>query len=133
MTIENGILPMGAVYAPTGGVARTMLSLGRTTDSNKLLLDEDLDLILRKTILVTSKAPTPNASSPNGYTQQRTSIVFHSPKLLANGNYTKNSFSFVLSYDPETTAAEIAELREYAAHIGVQSEFDELFENGSPS
>jgi len=133
MPIENGILPLGAVYTPSGGSILDMISLGRTSDSHKILLDEGLDLILRKTLLVTSKAPVPNASSPNGYTQQRTSLVFHLPKLLANGNYTKNSLRIEFSYDPETTSSERAFAREMISHVGLQDEFNELFSSGSPS
>ncbi len=131
MTISAASIPVGATYAPTGGVATSFVSLGQTTDSHKLFLDDSSSFILRKTLSVTSKAPTPSSGAPNGYTQQRNSVVFLQPKLLANGNYTKNSIRVEVSYDPEASAAERAELREMLAHLGSDADFDNLFDQGS--
>lgn len=131
MTISAASIPVGASYAPTGGVATSFVSLGQTVDAHTLFLDDSSDFILRKTLKVTSKAPTPSNGAPNGYTQQRNSVVFLQPKLLANGNYTTNSLRIEVSYDPETTTAERAEMREMLSHLGVDADFDNLFDQGS--
>jgi hypothetical protein len=131
MSLANASIPIGATYAPTGGSATTLKSLGVTGESNKLYIDDGADLILRKTCLASSKAGVPNAGSPNGYTQQRSTIVFHVPYLLANGNYTKNKVSLEVSFDLETDAAGRAYLRELIAHCGVDADFDGLFDDGS--
>lgn len=133
MPLENASVPIGATYAPTGGSATTLASLGKTSDSNKLFVDDGADLILRKTCLATSKAPVPSSSAPNGYTQQRSTIVFHVPMLLANGNYTKNSVKIEVAFDPEADSSERAYLRELIAHCGVDADFDGLFDDGSVS
>jgi hypothetical protein len=86
---------------------------------------------MRKTALATSKAPVPNASAPNGYTQQRSTIVFHVPYLLDNGSVTKNSVKVEIAFDPETDAAGRAFLRELVAHCGDDADFDGLFDDGS--
>jgi hypothetical protein len=131
MSLDNASIPIGASYSPSGGSATDIVSLGKTLESNKLFIDSGEDLILRRTMLATSKSPVPNASAPNGYTQQRTSIVFHVPLLLDNGKVTTNTVKAEVSYDPETDTSERAFLRELFAHIGSDADFDNLFDDGS--
>lgn len=129
--LSNASVPIGATYAPSGGSATSLVSLGHTSDSNKLFIDDGSDLILRKTVLATSKSPVPNSGAPNGYTQQRTTIVFHVPMLLANGNYTTNTVRIEVAFDPEADASERGFLRELIAHCGADADFDSLFDDGS--
>jgi hypothetical protein len=131
MSISNGSIPIGATYAPSGGSATSLVSLGGSLGEQKVFIDDSSDLALRKTAVVTSKPPTPLASAPNGYTQQRSAIVFHIPLLLDNGNYTINKVSIEMSFDIETDASEMTLLREFIAHVGVDTDFDDLFEQGS--
>lgn len=131
MTIANASIPMGATLAPTGGTARTLVSLGSNPGENKLFLEDGSSLILRMNILATSKLPSPNASKPNGYTQQRSTLNFQRPKLLANGNYTTNSARVEISYDPESTTAEIQELLDAVGLSTVDTDFDGLWFSGS--
>lgn len=134
MSLTATTVPIGATWAiPVDGTATALKSLGSTLSSNKLYLDDGSALVLQKQFEVTAKSPVPLASAPNGYSQQRAKVYFKSPKLLANGNYTVNTVSVEIAYDPETTASEIAALREIASIIGAHSNFDELVEDGSTS
>jgi len=127
MSLSSASVPIGATYSPTGGSATSLVSMGTTLDQNKLYVDDASSLILRKTCLATVKAPTPLASAPNGYTQQRSKLVFHVPLLLDNGEYTVNTVEISMSYDPETDSSELAYLRELIAHVGVDADFNGLF------
>lgn len=131
MSLSSASVPIGASYSPSGGSATSFVSLGQTSGQNKLYIDDGEDLILRKTCLASSKAPVPNAASPNGYTQQRSTIIFHIPMLLANGEYTTNTVKIEVAFDPEADASERAYLRELIAHCGVDADFDGLFDDGS--
>lgn len=131
MPISNGSIPIGATYAPSGGTATSLVSLGGNLGSNQVFVDDDSPGALRKTALVTSKPFTPLASAPNGFTQRRSTVTFHVPLLLDNGKYTTNKVSIEMSYDMETDASEITLLRELIAHVGVDADFDDLFEQGS--
>lgn len=131
MSLNSASVPIGASYSPTGGSATSFVSMGSNPGANKLFIDDGADLILRKTVLATSKEPVPNASAPNGYTQQRTAIVFHVPMLLDNGKYTTNTVRIEVAFDPEADASERAYLRELIAHCGVDADFDNLFDDGS--
>lgn len=131
MSLSNASIPIGASYAPSGGSATAFASMGQTPGSNQLFIDDGADLILRKTCLASSKTPVPNAGAPNGYTQQRSSIVFHIPMLLDNGKYTTNTVRIEVAFDPEADSGERALLRELIAHVGVDADFDGLFDDGS--
>lgn len=131
MSLSNASIPIGATFSPTGGTATSFVSLGQSEGKNKLFIDDGSSLILRKTVLATSKTPVPNASAPNGYTQQRSTIVIHQPKLLANGEYTVNTMRLEVAYDPESTGSEVAELFELAGHIASDSDFAEFREDGA--
>lgn len=71
MPLTTATIPVGATYAPTGGAATTIKSLGQTLDSHKLYFDDGADIILRKTMLATAKPSVPSSGAPNGYTQTR--------------------------------------------------------------
>jgi len=131
MSLSSASVPIGATWAPTGGSATSLVSLGSNPGENKLFIDDGSGLILRKTILATSKPPVASASAPNGYTQQRTAVVLHFPLLLDNGSYTTNTLKVEIAFDPETTAAEIASMREWLSFLGDETDFDDLFNEGS--
>jgi hypothetical protein len=131
MALENASVPMGATYAPTGGTARTLKSLGQTLNEHKLWLDDGSSNILRGTLLAAVRPPVPQASAPNGLTQQRITCTYQRPKLLANGKYTTNSVELKVSYDIESAAADINELREIVRHLVTDADFSDLFLAGS--
>jgi hypothetical protein len=131
MSLASASVPIGATYTPAGGSATSFVSLGGTSEQNKLFIDDGADLILRKTCLASSKAPVASTSAPNGYTQQRSTIVFHVPMLLDNGNYTTNTVRIEVAFDPEADQTERDYLRELIAHCGVDADFDGLFDDGS--
>lgn len=131
MPLSGASIPVGATYSPTGGSATTFVSLGGTLGKKDLFLDDGSSLILRRLLSATSIAPRPLSSAPNGYTQQKVQLFMKVPKLLANGKYTTNTVDAVIRFDPETTTAERAFLREMLAHYGSDSDFAEFFEDGS--
>lgn len=134
MPLATANIPIGATYAPTGGSATAFSSLGYSSDGvHKLFIDDGSSLILRKNVIVTTRAPVVSVGAPNGYTQQRVNVYMKFPKLLANGNYTVNTVRVELAYDSESSAADIALMREMLAHLGSDADFDGLYEDASPA
>jgi hypothetical protein len=80
-------------------------------------LDDGASELLRTEVVASVKAPKVSVSAPNGYTQSRTSIFFKVPKLLANGKTTVNTFELKGAFDPETTDAERATVRNMAIQV----------------
>lgn len=133
MPIANSSVPVGATYAPTGGVATSFVELGKTENSNKLYLDDSSEIIDTTTLLVQSRAPTPNAGAPGGYTQQRASFRFHVPLLLDNGERTINVVQGSVSFDPETNSVEREALWDLMRHVSIDGDFAEFRDRGSMS
>ncbi len=130
MSFNNASVPLGGTYSPTGGSAKSLVTLGTTPKGHKLFLDEGLAALLRKTVLISVKDPVPG-NGPNGYTQRRGTFSLHSPILLDNGEVATNTITVTYAYDPETDASEIAGLREWLCHLGSDADFDGFFDDGS--
>jgi len=134
MPLATANIPIGATYTPAGGTATAFSSLGYSSDGvHKLFIDDGVSLILRKNVIVTTRAPVVSVGAPNGYTQQRVNVYMKFPKLLANGNYTVNTLRVDMSYDSESSAADVALMREMLTHLGVDADFDGLYEDASPA
>jgi hypothetical protein len=129
MALSSASVPVGATYTPSGGTATSFISMGKTLNQNKLYIDDSpTSLALRKTALATVKPPVVSSDAPNGFTQQRSSISFHVPLLLDNGEYTTNKVEVSISYDVETSAAELQYLRDLVIFTGADADFDGLFD-----
>lgn len=129
--LDGASVPIGASYAPTGGVATTLSSLGSTLNKHTLFLDENLSIVMRRLMEVFSKPPVASAGAPGGYTQQRTTVLVKVPITLGNGNVTVNTVKVEVAFDPETDAAGRTLLREFVAHLGSDTDFDDLFAEGA--
>jgi len=122
------------LLAPTVGATAGSIADGTATsmlqkDSkvNLFLLDESLSRGMQRTIMFTATDPSVSTSGANGYTQARSKFVIQSPKLLANNVVTKNSVEFKIMIDPETTAAEIQELKMLCASVLLSGSADSFF------
>lgn len=133
MPLKDASVPMGATYAPTGGTARTLKSLGATLNEHKLWLDDGSANILRKDLYAYVKPPVVVSTAPNGLSQQRITTVFRQPILLANGKYTTNTLEIKMSYDIETSSTQISELKSAGTHQFVDADFSDLWGAGSTS
>jgi len=125
MSLQNaGIVTAPSAFTPTGGTALTFVSAGNFAAGKvTLYVAADTDFRVRRTIDVTVKTPTPQLSTPNGYTQARGKAIFKKPKLLANGKITVNTVTVDVAYDVECTQAEIQELMDVGAQMLVDSDF----------
>lgn len=116
MAINASTIKEGATtVAATGGTDVTLTSLGAQGNKNTFIFSTDSANITRRLLELTVKPYSVDASKPGGYTQQRATALFKQPKVLANGNKTMNTVKVEVSYDPETTDAEIEALVECAA------------------
>jgi len=107
------IIKEGATaVAATGGTDVTLQSLGIQGNKNTLTFSTDVSNITRRQIEFSVKPYSVSESAPGGYTQQRCTVLMKTPKVLANLNRTVNTAKFELSYDPETTNAEIEAMLE---------------------
>lgn len=125
MSLTNAsIVTAPSAFTPTGGTALAFASLGNLSNGKvTLFVAADTDFRVRRTIDITVKAPSPQPSAPNGYTQARVSMLFKKPKLLANGKITVCTTLVQTAYDVECTQTEIQELIDVGAQMCVDADF----------
>jgi hypothetical protein len=125
MSLEATIKTGATALAATGGDDQALVSLGISANKNVVFFDGDTDFRTRRTIDFTTKAPTVQASAPNGYTQARSTALLKFPLELDNGERTVNTVRIEVAYDPESTAAEVEEMLEVAGQVvGTSAFFD---------
>lgn len=134
MSISSASMPIGATYTPTGGSATSLVAKGSTSGSQlSTFLDDGSILLDQIQFDFSYSEPKVNSGAPGGWTQARNNVAVKSPLGLDNGNRTVNTIRIEISCDPETTDAEKATLREYGAHVLLDSDFTDFWDNQSTS
>lgn len=131
MPISSSTVKVGGTFNITNGTDVVLISKGQSPGSNELFLDDGSALLMQPSLTVKSKAPVPNAASPNGYTQQRSTLVYCKPITLANGEVTVCTCRIEVSADPEASDAILWDLQSVGAAALVNIDFIKLFQDGS--
>lgn len=128
MSLTSFTLLSGATCTPTGGTAVSFAGSGIVNGSITAVATGDSSLLTRRECTFSAKKPKVSAGAPNGYTQARVNMAFHSPLALDNGNTTTNTGRAEFSFDVETSDAERDELRIMLAQMILGSDFDNLID-----
>jgi len=130
MSIDAGTILVGGTTSTTGGTSTGFIP---KEDGNpkKVILDDGSDYLASTTITFTARDPQVNASAPNGYTQQRSSMKAVVPLSLDNGGHTTNTISITLSYDVETSDTEKEALTELGAQLFRSAAFADFWRKQS--
>jgi len=133
MAISNAVLNTAPTsITVTGGSALTFTSMAPGA-KNELIVSADTDLRTRRTMTVEAKMAKPAVGAPNGYSQQRMTVLYRKPKLLANGKIIVNTVRVEMAYDVETTQTEIQELMDVGAQTLFDADFTALWKAGNPA
>lgn len=89
----------------------------------------EADFFARQKVIATSRMPTLQADG--SYSKQKTSVRFVMPITLADGTISYNVARVEIEAHPESSAANLAELREMAAQMAIQAGLDDLYVAGS--
>lgn len=133
MTISAASINKDGTVSVTGGTATTLLSKGDSNGSHKAILDDGSTFALQSEFDFQAKEPKVSATAPNGYTQQRNTVVFKTPILLANGKYTVNTIKVEMACDVETTNAQRDTMRGIASQVLFDTDFEDYWEKQSLS
>lgn len=130
MSLNNASVLEGATLVdPTGGSAITFKTAnGVMNGSNTCYVTSDSDLRTRRSFVASAKLPKPSATAPNGSTQARCELVFKSPLELDNGQVTVNTARYAFAYDPETSQAEVNELKAILIQCIQDADFADLIQ-----
>lgn len=131
MALVSGSIPVGATFAPSGGTARTLTSLGSDKTSLKLLINDSLAYNVRRVVNVSVKEPTVNAAAPGGYSPMRHRVNVHLPKTLADGSIHVNQVTLEIVAHPETVSADFDEILSIGACLCSDADFTTFWKTGS--
>lgn len=124
MALIGGSIPLGATFAPTGGSATTLASLGGSGTNLKLLVSDSAAFNLRSIITASVVESVVNASYPGGFTPTKRRLARTKPITLADGSIFTNQMILEMIVHPETSDAQITELRSTAVNCLNDADFD---------
>lgn len=134
MSIKTATVLKDGTVATTGGTSVGFIEKGTLPGVNNSwvgIVDDGSEYLNQTRFTFVVKDPVPDASAPNGYTQQRISVNVFTPLALDNGNRTVRKGSITISEDIESTAAERLTMRVYLAQLLTDPDYTELWENGA--
>jgi len=133
MAIAGSAILMGAsVPTFSGGTSQSLVEKSREGNSSRsFFVDDGVDLLNQKIVTFAYKAPKPQTSAPNGYTQARNSLVYKKPFALDNGNLTVHTSRVEHSFDFEATAAEKLAQRVECAQLEIIAAYDDFWNDQS--
>lgn len=130
MPINGATILEGATCSATGGTAKTFSQNGANIKNGVQVVDTSvIDSRLRPAFTATSRVA---AQQPDGkWSFERRDLTLVRPKLLADGSVAFNSVRVIFAFHPESSAAEIAELKGSACQPLFDADFANYFLIGS--
>lgn len=89
----------------------------------------ETDFFVRQKVIATSRMPS--LQTDGSYSKQKTSLRFVQPIALADGTYAYNVARVEIEAHPESSVANLTELREFAGQIAIQAGLDDLYSAGT--
>lgn len=129
MSLIGGSIPVGATFAPTGGSATTLSSLGFDRSGGKLLLTDGAIPSLRSVITVSHVEASANSAYPGGYTPLKRRLARTKPITLADGSIFVNQVIIEMIMHQETTDAQVDELRSVGICVLTDTDFEAFWED----
>jgi hypothetical protein len=120
----------GGTTSTAGGAAQAFSRSSTPVTNGYEYADvAEADYFARQKLVVTSRMPS--LQSDGSYSKQKSSARFILPITLADGSIAYNVARVEIECHPEATAANLAELREYAGQLAMDSELDTLYTAGT--
>jgi len=124
MSIANASVQVAPTsITVTGGTALSFTPLSNTGTKVIVQNTADTDSRTRRKASFKVTSAVPEATAPNGYTQNRCEAKFTKPKLLANGKITTNEVIITMRSDVETTQTELQEMVDVGAQLFCDADF----------
>lgn len=120
----------GGTTATTGGTDQTFDRSPATVNNGYEYADvSEADFFARQKVVLTARQP--QLQSDGTWSKQKVSCRFVMPVTRADGSIAYNVARHEVEYDPETSSAQLAELREFSAQMAIGAAFDDLHVAGT--
>lgn len=115
--------------SPTGGTATPVIIKQQDFSNVVAILANGSNLKDQTVLKFVARDPKANDAGANGYSQARTAVNLIRPKVLSNNALTHNTAGFTLSFDIETTAAEVDDMLYSMAQIICSADARDFFKS----
>jgi hypothetical protein len=120
----------GGTSSTTGGSAQEFDRTSTPVNNGYEYADVDeADFFARQKVILSSRMPSLQADG--SWSKQKTSCRFVLPITLADGTISYNVARVEIEAHPESSSANLTELREYAAQLALDAELDDLYVAGT--
>jgi hypothetical protein len=120
----------GGTTATTGGSAQSFDRTPAQVNNGYEYSDtSEADFFARQKVIITARQPQLQADG--FWSKQKAKVQFVMPITKADGTIAYNVSRHEIEYDPESTSAQIAELREMGAQSSIGSQFDDVYVAGT--
>jgi hypothetical protein len=120
----------GGTTATTGGTDQDFDRTPTPVNNGYEYADvSEPDFFARQKVVLTARAP--QLQSDGSWSKQKISARFVMPITRADGTIAYNVARHEVEYDPESSSANLAELREFSAQMAIGTAFDDLHVAGT--
>jgi hypothetical protein len=120
----------GGTTTTAGGAAQSFeRSSTPVTNGYEYSDVSEADFFARQKVIATSRMP--QLQTDGTYSKQKSSLRFVYPLTLADGSIAYNVARVEIECHPESTVANLTELRELAAQMAIQAGVDDLYTAGT--
>jgi hypothetical protein len=120
----------GGTTATTGGTDQTFDRTPAKVNNGYEYSDvSEADFFARQKVIITARQP--QLQSDGTWSKHKAKIQYVMPITRADGTIAYNVSRHEIEYDPESSSAQIAELREMGAQSSVGSQFDDVYVAGT--
>lgn len=120
----------GGTTSTAGGAAQAFDRTSTPVTSGMEYADvAETDFFARQKVIVTSRMPSLQADG--SWSKQKSSVRFVAPITLADGTIAYNVARVEIECHPESTVANLTELREFAGQMAIQAGLDDLYTAGT--
>jgi hypothetical protein len=120
----------GGTTSTTGGASQDFDRTNLPVNNGYEYADVDeADFFARQKVLIATRAP--QLQSDGTWSKQKTSLRFVLPITLADGSISYNVGRVEVEMHPESSAANLAEVREFCAQMAIGSQFNDSYTAGT--
>lgn len=120
----------GGTTTTAGGTSQSFDRTNNPVNNGYEYADvSEADFFAREKLVIVTRQP--QLQSDGTYSKAKSSIRFVVPITKADGSIAYNVGRHEVEYDPESSAAQVAELREMCAQMAIGSQFDDIHVAGT--
>lgn len=132
MGIQSASLPLGATFAPTGGVATTLTPDGTTVPNGiRVVVATDTTAATRRNATLKARSAVINSATGKFSGKDKRAAVFCIPEILADGSITFDLVRVEIECHPQSASTKLAALKSAGLCMLADADFDNFWQLGS--